>query len=238
MVAPLKPYRTHNGFTLSEILIAIAVVTVLAFMTVSAVTATQRKTQQVSCTSHLRAIGVATLAYAQDHAGLLPGPIPSMQRPTTRLTSDPSALPDFLARYLGIENLTTTSIVVPQFICPAAKKIMDSQSSTPTAPSCYVASGVLVNGEATGSPFGYRASGATPRAPQTLSSLHYPASTPLLIDLDGALFAERGIAVPSSPALPAHGTTRNILFADGHVEAISVGRFHWQIGKTTSLEIR
>ena len=65
--------RKQMGFTLLELLVVIAVIAVLAAITMPAVQSARITAQQAACASNMRQLGVAMLAYANDHDMRLPG---------------------------------------------------------------------------------------------------------------------------------------------------------------------
>jgi len=85
MISPLRPsnFRTSeacssnsrsrlSGFTLLELILVIAIIAVLASLLIPAIGTAQQHAYSVSCSSNLRAIGVATQCYLQDHGFLFP----------------------------------------------------------------------------------------------------------------------------------------------------------------------
>jgi prepilin-type N-terminal cleavage/methylation domain-containing protein/prepilin-type processing-associated H-X9-DG protein len=64
--------KTCRAFTLVELLVVVAIIAVLAAITVPAVGAFQSKSWQTKSASNMRQIGVALLLYAGEHDGDLP----------------------------------------------------------------------------------------------------------------------------------------------------------------------
>lgn len=64
--------RQSKGFTLIEILVVIAVISVIMAITVPAYLHSRQKADQVKCVSNLKQLGMAILAYSQDFDGYLP----------------------------------------------------------------------------------------------------------------------------------------------------------------------
>jgi prepilin-type N-terminal cleavage/methylation domain-containing protein len=64
----------RGGFTLTEVVIAIAVIVVLVVMLLPVVTQARRASQSVACLSNLRAISSAFRQYSQDNSNHLPDP--------------------------------------------------------------------------------------------------------------------------------------------------------------------
>lgn len=61
-----------RGFTLVELLVVVAVIVVLAGITVVAVQGAIRKANAIKCMAKLKSLGTATLLYTQEHQGQLP----------------------------------------------------------------------------------------------------------------------------------------------------------------------
>jgi len=64
--------RSDAAFTLTELLVSMSVVGILAGLLLPTVAQATLKTRRVQCLNQLRQIGLATVLYADDHAGLLP----------------------------------------------------------------------------------------------------------------------------------------------------------------------
>lgn len=61
-----------RAFTILELMIAIVIISALALLSMAGVAAYRSSAQSTRCVNNLRAIGVATAAYAGDNAGALP----------------------------------------------------------------------------------------------------------------------------------------------------------------------
>jgi prepilin-type N-terminal cleavage/methylation domain-containing protein len=69
--------RSRSGFTLLELLVAIAIVAMLAALIIPNYQGIVLKAQEAVCKSHMRAIHVALANYLQDHQDIWPqGPYP------------------------------------------------------------------------------------------------------------------------------------------------------------------
>ena len=64
--------RRDGGFTLIEILVVIAIIAIIAGMTLAAMRNSQTKAKGVRCLNNLRQIGTAFSAYASDNDGTFP----------------------------------------------------------------------------------------------------------------------------------------------------------------------
>jgi len=62
----------HTAFTLIELMISVAVLAVLAGLLIPAATTVHGLALQMKCSSNLRQVGMAVLAYAGDHDDVLP----------------------------------------------------------------------------------------------------------------------------------------------------------------------
>ncbi len=62
----------RGGFTLFELLVVIAVVSLLAALAIPAIAGAQERSQSVTCSGRMRELGMAILLYAQDHQGRFP----------------------------------------------------------------------------------------------------------------------------------------------------------------------
>lgn len=68
MLAP----RRRDGWTLAELLVAVAVLALLAGLLMPAATSVLRAARRAACLGHLRQVGLCVHAYAEDWDGLLP----------------------------------------------------------------------------------------------------------------------------------------------------------------------
>lgn len=67
--------RSRNAFTLVELLVTIAIITILVSMLLPAINLVRGSARQASCMSNQRQIGVALMAYAGDWDGVTPYPL-------------------------------------------------------------------------------------------------------------------------------------------------------------------
>lgn len=67
----------QQGFTLTELLVVISIIAVLAGMLLPAVGMVRDAAKMAKCQSNIRQLGMAQFAYAQDNDGLLPADTPA-----------------------------------------------------------------------------------------------------------------------------------------------------------------
>lgn len=110
--------RRRRGFSLLELVVGVTLILVLATFLGVGWQALQYKTDQTRCLSNLRQIGTATLQYAAEHNGLLPGPLWTQQQ-RFYSTGTANMLLYFIADYLGLPPPAAKARYSTLFDCPA-----------------------------------------------------------------------------------------------------------------------
>ncbi|HWW00742.1 MAG TPA: hypothetical protein VNZ64_13685 [Candidatus Acidoferrum sp.] len=111
-----KPFPVRTAaFTLTELFVILAVISVLAMLLVPAYSRARQRAQRISCTCHLKQIGLAFKTWSLDHTNLYP-----MQLPSTNGGSFEFATSGEGFRYFQVmsNELATPRILV----CPADKR--------------------------------------------------------------------------------------------------------------------
>ncbi|HWL52048.1 MAG TPA: type II secretion system protein [Chthoniobacteraceae bacterium] len=201
----------ERGFSLTELLVVASLVLALAMIATPAFSRFTRVRDQVGCLSNLRQIGVATLNYANEHGGRLPGPMPATQRASYtshQITKAPNSLLQYIAPYLGLTPPPSRQMAAV-FQCPAQIKLRRGEDD----PVFYLHRDTVFADGTRQRPFGYKASNATPSEPMKLQNVIRPGETVAIFDTSGTA------AHPE-----VHVDARNVLFIDGHAERMKLER--------------
>jgi prepilin-type N-terminal cleavage/methylation domain-containing protein/prepilin-type processing-associated H-X9-DG protein len=222
---PRIPFRS-SGFTLTEILVVIAIIAVLAALLTGITTTIRRSADNVGCLNNLRSISNGMELYSQDHNGFLPAGNsgPADMKPPLEMYR--IVLPE----YVYGENATRTAkgtITVESggsaFSCPAARRQFGANTMTPT----YGFNGNIQ----------FQVSGSN--SVQNMKKINIPNPSRTMIMMDGAnawsgrTSGEHSaywyfVAGPDGSRRPTkndqkndfvHGGKVNVLFVDGHIEA-------------------
>ncbi len=219
------PNRLAAGFTLTELLVVIVIIAVLAAIIMPAFGAIRRKGDQTKCLANLRQIGAAIGSYTGDHDGYLPGPLWTLQ--TCWYDEDDfGTLATVLAPYLGL-IADSEKKRADVFVCPSWQKGGPYREDD----LFIMNSAVLVDGQPI-NPWGDA---------NVLDSQGEPSADPNAVDRAKKLLslADANMAqtwamqevdmqspftkLPSGIAkAPVHRELRNALFFDFHVAPIPV----------------
>ncbi len=229
-----RSHRLPAAFSLLELLVAIAILAVVAALAIVGVQRSRETAANTRCLNNLREIGIATAAYTSEHGGKLPGPANSALVTFTSpaLHRDPALLIDYLVSYLGVTLTAGENTIVAPFVCPSGQKVYRTTGAPETFVRYYLCPATYFSGKPPVRPFGY----ATDRvAPLRLSSIESPARTISTMDVDNTFMQKVNSTSAWYADTPAHGKKRNVLFLDGHVEALQDTNLRWYNG---AIEIR
>lgn len=217
----------NRAFTLTELLVVIALISLLAALLLPALATARARARQAACASNLRQIAAAWLAYAQDYDETFPlsqfGPESGWQ----------AAVDPYLRSGGAARIVTTAQDAAPSvFVCPEYDRLPPAwDGSGPDgapgyfdparpdasrfplrsyAPNIYVSSAYWALGQGWAAKFG---------EPATLASLGQAAQLVMLAENYGAAPESWGPAVVNyHMAGTRHAGGANLALCDGHVK--------------------
>jgi prepilin-type processing-associated H-X9-DG protein len=213
----------RGAFTLTELLVILAIIAILAAMLLPALARARQKTTQATCVSNLKQLGHALQLYIDDNEDTLPGPLWN----GVQASADANSSEEFLhyaAPYLGVPPLTGEPAVIPVAACPGYMKdapgirsIRDMEGRI-----CYLLNpdvdplpGTRV------CPFGYPNPPQQPLKRSELVPYGSPAELFAISDVDKGNVTDPSVGWWGDlPYAPVHGSTRNWAFFDWHVAAV------------------
>lgn len=212
MLSPEHRSRSEAvGFSLLEILIALAIISILAILGFKGTATMLQRGQQAACAANLRSIGIAINQYAADHDGILPGPLTMGQG--IYYKKDDGSMAGALQPYLDLPAYVSgKALRGKSFACPAwLRNVKDDTGS------CYFANQEAFRLNNARVPlFGNVSEG---KSPLRLSQISNPTAVVALFEADRWNSTVSFASDPRIPSSPVHGFVRNQLFLDGHIEA-------------------
>ncbi len=216
------------GFTLVELLVVIAVIAILAALALPALARAKKQAQRTVCLSNLKQVGVGIQLYADENEDSLPGPVRTGAQASYDITSSHQLI-WYIAEKIGAPAPQSQKKVADIFVCPGFRKEAPELTSL-DGRVCY-----LLNDDVEGErdadaskrvpPFGYPVPPiSNPLTIVALSSLASPSQAFAIKDVDRGNFTDLTLEPPGwykdLPYGPVHGSVRNVLFFDWHVEAV------------------
>ena len=232
-----KTQRNTAGFTLIELLVVIAIIGILAAMLVPALAKSKQKAYCISCTSNMRQTATAVHLFAGDNGDYLPpGPNGTgFYRGQNADASKTYELVYHLYPYLTSQP-TNGSNLCNVFLCPAAIANNPKLQANLLTAMSYIVLSTNDYPNSNGKhmpfyPFGNISdpspSGSSPHKLADMTpDVWYGVAPWMLTDCDNWSFWGNSAANgnpwndPNISSMPPHGSTRNYVFFDGHVESL------------------
>jgi prepilin-type N-terminal cleavage/methylation domain-containing protein len=224
-------YRTRQGFTLTELLVVITIIVVLAAVVFSITGSVRKKASGAVSVSNLRQIGMAIPAHASDNNGRLPGPVLGDNFPTYQNNALSGQLGWLLKDYLSSEaqpdNPQPRMFYTPTLDYPAARTNAKNPKSSPKP--TYV---VFANqtDALTGKNFwplgNYNPNSSGNKTPPMTTAQLAARETrgkPWITEIDQVI--RPSTSRYGAEEKPPHGNFRNTLMFDFSVRAIPIGEF-------------
>jgi len=232
-----SPSKTEGrAFTLVELLVVIGIIAILAALLLPVLARAKEKSYRTQCANNLQQLAHGIQMYADDHGDRLPGPLWAGLYDSYDDQFD-TRLPYFIATYFGMPAPSATPRTLQVARCPAAvRHWVEPPAGTALEsvdrPVSYLVTRSVTNRAGTVTyPFGYPFAGGLPggfgnhgtnETPKKMSELIDPASTWAITDADQKNATKWARFYPFLPQQPSHGTTRNRLYFDWHVEPVKV----------------
>lgn len=220
--------RSGRAFTLVELLVVVAIISLLAALLIPSVLSGKRRAVQMQCMNCMKQVGQAIQMYVNDHEDYLPGPIDvGVSINYTRTSTQ--VLPYHLARYLGLPMPATIassrSEMARPLVCAGyavdSRKVMSSGTLQARCYSLNWSTNTTRDAALPWKAFGYN---AVPQQPHRLSEV-FEVATPMnawaMQDVDQSIIlAKNWDWYPNLPREATHRTSWNRLYFDWHVDSV------------------
>lgn len=213
LMAGMRVRSGRRGFTLLELLVVVAILSILISLLLPVVQSSLNKASVLRAMSNFRQLGVAINLYAADSNDQLPGPFYRGQRSGYR-SGLPNGIGARLWEYMELEEPTADYRPVPLLMVPALKSwkydTSDYKAAYATNKGIQPKSGAVIE------PFGD--TGVEPMKITDLDTMGDPTLIWAIWELGGAGDPEPRFRTTYPE--PIHGDKRAVLFFDWHAEAV------------------
>jgi prepilin-type N-terminal cleavage/methylation domain-containing protein/prepilin-type processing-associated H-X9-DG protein len=217
----MKRGRVIRAFTLTELLVVLAVVVLLASLGSGALASARRGGEEVGAAATMQRLGAAILASTGDRDGVLPGPLWPGQVPLYDAGRSGRLVVE-LAPYLGLGGTGGTR-VVDWFVPPAAARLRP-KGVVPGDQRVFVMNMKVPTLEGVVNPWGSLAAGGG--GPMPLTRSPELTRTWAFSDADQEHPHVRTAAWRTAAAeRPVHGNGRMAWFLDGRVQKLGLDAF-------------
>jgi prepilin-type N-terminal cleavage/methylation domain-containing protein/prepilin-type processing-associated H-X9-DG protein len=135
--SPPPSEAPRRGFTLVELLVAIAIIAVLAALLLPTLASAKVKARRVACLNNMRQVGLAFNLYIVDSAGRLPNP----KATNTFDFNSPNAPDNPLKLLRSFVGLNDPRAAAPVYVCPSAQ----AATKTNYAPVGISSTALMIN---------------------------------------------------------------------------------------------
>lgn len=209
-----------RGFTIVELLVSVAILVVLAAVSVTALRKVTASANRATCVGILRQYGVAMNGYLGDHQNVMPYIQVNWQIPFYQQGGEGWHIFAKLYPYLGLEGQSEPTALPDNLICPAWRKRFPNWNADGTGTGAPGGKSVYwmnqdqaINGRRI---YGTQQGASNPTNPLTYAAISNGTSQTTLSRIP---FLADGHH-PTEGTDPVHGKLRNCLFLDFHVESL------------------